>query len=68
MADEARTDEPVRHCNPNEHDCIEVVFAFPALIAAFEQWLASRGLYLFPIPVDPDNLPAYGVGVAADHD
>lgn len=46
-----------------ENDCIEVVLAFPELIRAFEEWLSSRNLYLFPIPVEGDNLPAYGVGV-----
>lgn len=43
--------------------CIEVVLAFPSLIRAFEQWLTDRDMYLFPIPVEGDHLPAYGVGV-----
>ena len=47
-----------------EHDCIEVVLAFPTLIEAFEEWLTTRGLYLFQIlRLDPEeNLPAYGIG------
>lgn len=46
-----------------DHDCIEVVMAYPEFIQAFEEWLSSRNLHLFPIPVDGDNLPCYGVGV-----
>lgn len=30
---------------------------------AFKAWLVSRGLYLFPIPVE-DDLPTFGIGVA----
>jgi hypothetical protein len=61
--------EPV-HTNARrrESDCIEVVLAFPTLIGAFEEWLSERGLYLFPIPIDGDNLPAYGVGVLSEAD
>lgn len=44
-------------------DCIEVVFAFSTLIRAFEEWLTQRDMYLFPIPVDGDDLPTYGIGV-----
>jgi hypothetical protein len=30
---------------------------------AFKAWLASRGLYLFPIPVEDDDLPTFGIGI-----
>lgn len=33
----------------------------PHLQLQFRQWLESRGLNLFPIPVE-DDLPTYGIG------
>lgn len=40
---------------------IQVVM-MTAIQGPFREWLASRGLYLFPIPVE-DDLPTYGIGV-----
>lgn len=40
---------------------IQVVMT-PGIQAPFREWLSSRGLYLFPIPVG-DDLPTYGIGV-----
>jgi hypothetical protein len=30
---------------------------------AFRGWLASRGLYLYPIPVSENDLPTFGIGI-----
>lgn len=59
-----RDGEPVETNAPRrDHDCIEVVLAFPGLIRAFEEWLDQRGAYLFPIPLEGgDHLPVYGIG------
>lgn len=47
---------------PAEQDCIQVVFAFPELIADLEGWLASRGTRLFAIPLEgEDELPTYAI-------
>lgn len=43
------------------HDDIQVVVPGP-LQSALRAWLESRGLYLFPIPVE-DDLPTFGIGV-----
>ena len=39
---------------------IQVAMA-PFIQDAFREWLDSRGLYLFPIPV-ADDLPTFGIG------
>jgi hypothetical protein len=33
----------------------------------FEQWLAARRMYLYPIPVE-DDLPTFGIGIRTDED
>lgn len=40
---------------------IQVVVPAP-LQGPLREWLASRGLYLFPIPVE-DDLPTFGIGI-----
>lgn len=40
---------------------IQVVMT-PGIQEPFREWLASRGLHLFPIPVE-DDLPTYGIGI-----
>jgi hypothetical protein len=47
----------------DETDVIQVVMT-PATQGPFREWLASRGLFLYSIPV-VDDLPTYGVGVIA---
>jgi hypothetical protein len=44
---------------------IQVVFT-PALQPALGKWLVTRGLYLYPIPADDDDLPTYGVGISSE--
>jgi hypothetical protein len=42
---------------------IQVIMT-PGIQPAFKSWLASRGLYLFPIPTEEnDPLPTYGIGI-----
>lgn len=45
----------------DDYGVIQVVM-MPGIQAPFRAWLASRGLHLFPIPVEGD-LPTYGIGV-----
>jgi hypothetical protein len=40
---------------------IQVVMT-PGIQEPFREWLASRGLYLFRLPVE-DDLPTYGIGI-----
>jgi hypothetical protein len=40
---------------------IQVVMT-PAIQGPFREWLRSRGLHLFQIPVE-DDLPTYGIGI-----
>jgi hypothetical protein len=47
-------------------EVIQVVFT-KAMQAPLREWLASRGLYLFRIPVeDEDGLPTFGIGLPAE--
>lgn len=49
---------------------IQVVM-LPSFRERFEEWLESQGFYLFRIPIamcenpDCDDLPSYGIGIAA---
>lgn len=45
-------------------EVIQVVI-IGALQGPFSEWLASRGLYLFRIPVE-DDLPTFGIDVKDD--
>jgi hypothetical protein len=45
----------------DDYGAIQVVMP-PAIQEPFREWLASRGLNLFPIPVE-DDLPTYGIGI-----
>jgi hypothetical protein len=45
----------------DNYGMIQVVMP-PGIQGAFRDWLASRGLYLFQLPVE-DDLPTYGIGV-----
>jgi hypothetical protein len=42
---------------------IQVVM-IPEIQGPFREWLTSRGLYLYPIPVEGDNLPVFGIGIS----
>ena len=46
---------------PDDHGIIQVVMS-PAIQAPFREWLRSRGLDLFPIPVE-DDLPTFSIGI-----
>lgn len=41
---------------------IQVIMDGP-LVDHFKAWLAGRGAYLFPIPVEDDPLPTFGIGI-----
>ena len=45
----------------DDYGMIQVVVT-PAVQEPLREWLASRGLYLYQIPVE-DDLPTYGIGV-----
>jgi hypothetical protein len=47
-------------------EVIQVVVP-PALQAPLREWLASRGLYLFRIPVE-DDLPTFGIGLPSEEE
>jgi hypothetical protein len=47
---------------PQDTAEIQVVLP-PSVQGPFREWLASRGLYLYEIPVE-DGLPTYGIGVS----
>lgn len=44
----------------------QVVF-LPQFKDELTRWLESRGLYLFRIPNEDDDLPTYGVGIKEPH-
>ncbi len=48
-------------------DPVQIVVAHPELLDALKVWLATRGLVLFPIPVD-DDLPTYGITLSSFQD
>lgn len=68
MTPDKQTTDVVPLTKAKEHDCVQVVLAFPSVISAFEEWLGARGLYLFPIPVGSADLPTYGIGFHAEGD
>jgi hypothetical protein len=43
-----------------DQDMIQVIVP-PSIQQALREWLSSRGLNLYPIPVE-DDLPTYGIG------
>ena len=45
----------------DNYGIIQVVVP-PSVQEPLKEWLASRGLNLYPIPVE-DDLPTYGIGV-----
>ena len=45
----------------DDYGVIQVVVP-PAVQVALREWLASRGLNLYKIPVE-DDLPTYGIGM-----
>ncbi len=47
---------------PEDTEVVQVVLLAPTF-EWFQQQIRGRGLYLFPIPVEGDDLPTYGVGV-----
>lgn len=53
--------EPLTRLDVNDYGEIQVVMT-PGIQGHFREWLAARGLYLFPIPVE-DDLPTYGIGI-----
>jgi hypothetical protein len=62
---ERSTDPVARHSvgDDTDHGEIQVV-VLRGLQEPLKEWLASRGLYLFPIPpVVEGDLPTYGVGI-----
>jgi hypothetical protein len=55
---------------PEEDDVPEdmkMIAMHPALVPAFEEWLASRHLHLFRIPGGFEADPVFAVGISDSH-
>ena len=58
--------EPVEtNVHRYHQDTIEIVLSGPEVVRAFEEWLDSRGIYLFCMPQDAwtSEIPAYAIGL-----
>lgn len=51
---------------PAWDECAQVVLT-ATTFDWFQRILRARGLYLFPIPINEDDLPTYGVGIGDPH-
>ena len=58
----AENDLPLDPITVTEDAVVQVVLTAP-MVEWFQSQIRARGLYLFPMPGDDEDLPTFGVGV-----